>query len=226
MRTDAHHATKRPVQIRAEIGDEASSYNGLKRILDLIVSGALLILLFPVFALIGAAIAIETGYPLFYLCPRLGVGGKPMTTFKFRTMFDGSHHHLQELLTNDEEVRLEYDEMRKLKRDPRRTRVGAILRRLSLDELPQLLNVARGEMSLIGPRPYFLDELHDREEAAAILSVRPGITGLWQVSGRSDLPFERRLELDVEYVRRRSLRFDATIAARTIGAVLSGRGAY
>ncbi len=202
------------------------AYPSMKRAIDLIVAAALLIILFPLVLLIVAAIAIETGYPLFYRCQRLGLGGKPMTALKFRTMHDGSHHHLEALLTNDEEIRLEYDERRKLRRDPRRTRVGAVLRRLSLDELPQLLNVARGEMSLVGPRPYFLNELGGREEAAMILSVRPGITGLWQVSGRSDLTFERRLELDVEYVRAQGLLADARIALRTVGAVLSGRGAY
>jgi exopolysaccharide production protein ExoY len=208
-------------------GHGPSAYRSIKRAMDLAVSLALLLLLFPLFTLIAAAIAIETGYPLFYGCQRLGLGGRQMTTFKFRTMYDGSHHHLEELLTNDEEIRLEYGERRKLRHDPRRTKVGAILRRLSLDELPQLLNVARGEMSLIGPRPYMLDELNGRdEEAAVILSVRPGITGLWQVSGRSDLPFERRLDLDVEYVRGHGFVNDVRIAAKTVGAVLSGRGAY
>lgn len=207
-------------------GNGPSAYASVKRALDAALSLALLVLLFPLFTLIAAAIAIETGYPLFYGCQRLGLGGKPMTTFKFRTMYDGSHHHLEELLTNDEEIRLEYGERRKLRNDPRRTKVGAILRRLSLDELPQLLNVARGEMSLIGPRPYMLHELNERDEAPEILSVRPGITGLWQVSGRSDLPFERRLDLDVEYVRGHGFVNDARIAARTVGAVLGGRGAY
>jgi lipopolysaccharide/colanic/teichoic acid biosynthesis glycosyltransferase len=97
---------------------------------------------------------------------------------------------------------------------------------LSLDELPQLWNVLKGEMSLVGPRPYFLHELEGTEYETEILSIRPGITGLWQVSGRSDLPLERRLELDAEYVQRRGFRMDLWILARTLGAVVSGRGAY
>jgi lipopolysaccharide/colanic/teichoic acid biosynthesis glycosyltransferase len=225
MKTQAQGRVTSPsIPIRA--GRRPFGYPAVKRGIDLVASVALLVILFPLFLVIAAAIAIETGYPLFYLCQRLGLHGRPMTAYKFRTMYDGSHHHLQELLTNDEELTLEYDARRKLKRDPRRTRVGAILRRLSLDELPQLINVARGEMSLIGPRPYFLHELKERDEGEAILSVRPGISGLWQVSGRSDLPFERRVELDVEYVRELSLLADVRIAVRTVGAVLSGRGAY
>jgi lipopolysaccharide/colanic/teichoic acid biosynthesis glycosyltransferase len=225
MKTEVQSRVTSPaLPAAAERGRVA--YTSLKRAMDLVLSTGLLLLTFPLFALIAAAIAIETGYPLFYRCERLGLGGRPMTALKFRTMYDGSHHHLQELLTNDEEIRMEYDERRKLRHDPRRTRVGAVLRRLSLDELPQLLNVARGEMSLIGPRPYFLHELTGRQEGPVILSVRPGITGLWQVSGRSDLPFERRLELDAQYVRDFGLGADLRIAVRTFGAVLSGRGAY
>jgi lipopolysaccharide/colanic/teichoic acid biosynthesis glycosyltransferase len=226
MSTDVTSVSDRQADVPSAADRPGTVYPTVKRAFDLLSSLTLLVLLFPVFAVIGAAIAIETGYPLFYLCQRLGVGGRHLTAYKFRSMYDGGHHHLQELLTNDEEIRLEYDERRKLRRDPRRTRVGTVLRRLSLDELPQLLNVVRGDMSLIGPRPYFLDELNGRDEASTILSVRPGITGLWQVSGRSDLSFERRLELDVEYVHGLGLRSDAIIAARTVRAVLSGRGAY
>ncbi|HET7646597.1 MAG TPA: sugar transferase, partial [Candidatus Limnocylindria bacterium] len=125
-----------------------------------------------------------------------------------------------------EERRLEYGVNRKLRDDPRRTRVGIFLRRTSLDELPQLVNVLFGQMSLIGPRPYFIDELRGRPEADVLLRVRPGITGLWQVNGRSDRTFEERIRLETEYVQRRGWGLDATIAVRTIGAVISGRGAY
>jgi exopolysaccharide production protein ExoY len=121
---------------------------------------------------------------------------------------------------------MEYGKRRKLRDDPRRTRVGAVLRRLSLDELPQLVNVISGEMSLIGPRPYFPGELAGRPEADSILRVRPGITGLWQVNGRSDRTFEERVGFDVEYVITRGFGTDLSILARTVGAVISGRGAY
>ncbi len=197
-----------------------------KRLVDIVGSAVLLAILLPFFVIIAVAIWIDTGLPIIYKCHRMGRFGKPIVVLKFRTMRDGSHHHLEELLTVDEEWALEYGERRKLRDDPRRTRVGAILRRMSLDELPQLVNVLTGEMSLIGPRPYFPGELEGRPEAELILRVRPGITGLWQVNGRADRTFEERVQFDVRYVNERSLAMDAGILARTVGAVLSGRGAY
>jgi lipopolysaccharide/colanic/teichoic acid biosynthesis glycosyltransferase len=175
---------------------------------------------------VSKVIWIDSGLPIVYRCQRLGRYGQPITVFKFRTMRDGSHHNLEELITADEERRLEYGINRKLRDDPRRTRVGGFLRRSSLDELPQLINVLAGEMSLIGPRPYFPDELRGRAEAVELLSVRPGITGLWQVNGRSDRTFEERIELELDYVRHRGFGRDFSILLRTIGAVISGRGAY
>ena len=213
-------ATRRPATLRQLV------YWFAKRLFDTIGSALLLLLLFPVFVVIAFAIWIDTGLPIIYKCQRMGRYGKPIVVLKFRTMRDGSHHHLEELLSVDEEKRLEYGERRKLRDDPRRTPVGAVLRRLSLDELPQLVNVISGEMSLIGPRPYFPGELGDRPEADEILRVRPGITGLWQVNGRSDRTFEERVEFDIEYVTRRGFWYDMSILARTVGAVLSGRGAY
>ena len=197
-----------------------------KRLIDLVGSLVLLILLSPVFLLIAFATLLDTGLPIIYRCQRIGRYGQPITVLKFRTMRDGSHNHLEELLSVDEELRLEYGERRKLRTDPRRTRVGAVLRRCSLDELPQLVNVLSGEMSLIGPRPYFPGELVGRPEAGQILGVRPGITGLWQVSGRSDRTFEERLAFDVDYATRRGFGLDAWILARTLSAVISGKGAY
>jgi lipopolysaccharide/colanic/teichoic acid biosynthesis glycosyltransferase len=197
-----------------------------KRLVDIIVAVVLLVILSPILAAIAIAIWIDSGVPIIYLSQRIGRYGQPITVLKFRTMRDGSHHHLRELLTADEELRLEYGVSRKLRTDPRRTRVGTLLRRTSLDELPQLLNVLSGEMSLVGPRPYFPGELAGRPEAEVILRVRPGITGLWQVNGRSDRSFEERLGFDVDYVRRRGLRLDLSIVARTFSAVVSGRGAY
>ena len=197
-----------------------------KRPVDIGLSAGLLIVLIPVFLAIGIAIALDSGLPVLYRCQRIGRYGRPITVLKFRTMRNGSHHHLQDLLTADEELRLEYGVNRKLREDPRRTRVGAFLRRTSLDELPQLLNVLIGEMSLVGPRPYFPGELNGEPDADLILQVRPGITGLWQVNGRSERTFEERLAFDVDYVRRRTLTLDLEIMGRTVGAVVSGRGAY
>ncbi|MGH2489598.1 MAG: sugar transferase [Candidatus Limnocylindria bacterium] len=197
-----------------------------KRFVDIVGSLILLILLSPVFLLIALATLLDTGLPIIYRCQRIGRYGRPITVLKFRTMRDGSHHHLEELLSVDEEMRLEYVERRKLREDPRRTRVGVLLRRASLDELPQLVNVLTGEMSLIGPRPYIPGELTGRAEAEPILSVRPGITGLWQVSGRNDRTFEERLAFDADYVSRRGFGLDTWILARTLSAVISGKGAY
>jgi lipopolysaccharide/colanic/teichoic acid biosynthesis glycosyltransferase len=201
-------------------------YEATKRGADLIGSAIGLVVLSPVMLVIAGVIWADSGLPIIYRCQRLARGGREMTVYKFRTMYDGSHHHLEELLSADEERRLIYETNRKLRDDPRRTRVGAVLRRTSLDELPQLWNVLRGEMSLVGPRPYLPDELDGTAEAAELLSVRPGMTGLWQVSGRSDVPFEGRLQLETEYVRRRSWPLDLSIIGRTFGAVINGRGAY
>jgi lipopolysaccharide/colanic/teichoic acid biosynthesis glycosyltransferase len=201
-------------------------YRVTKRIFDIVAAGLGLLVLSPLLLLIAVGILIDGGLPILYRCERVGRFGRPITVLKFRTMHDGSHHHLKELLTIDEEKRLEYRATRKLRDDPRRTRFGIFLRRTSLDELPQLFNVLSGRMSIVGPRPYLPGELSDRVEGAQILRVRPGITGLWQVNGRSDRTFEERLSFDVEYVRRRGIRQDVSILVRTIGAVLSGRGAY
>lgn len=197
-----------------------------RRIIDIVASAVLIVILAPILLLISLAIWLDDGLPILYRCQRLGRYGQPITVLKFRTMHDGSHHHLEELLTADEERRLEYGRHRKLRKDPRRTRVGGFLRRFSLDELPQLINILSGQMSLIGPRPYLPDELRGRPEADLIVSVRPGLTGLWQVSGRADRTFEERVAYDVEYVRTRGFRRDLGIVVRTIGAVIGGRGAY
>ncbi len=201
-------------------------YHVVKRVVDLTGAAVLLVVLSPVMLVIAVATGLDSGLPIIYRSTRLGRYGVPIVVLKFRTMRDGSHHHLAELLTADEERQLEYAVNRKLRDDPRRTRVGAFLRHTSLDELPQLWNVVRGEMSLVGPRPYFPDELLDLPESAEILSVRPGITGLWQVNGRSDRTFQERVSLESRYVRRRGFVLDLKILALTVRAVISGRGAY
>jgi lipopolysaccharide/colanic/teichoic acid biosynthesis glycosyltransferase len=201
-------------------------YAFTKRVLDLVGSALLFFILLPVMVGIGLAIWLDSGLPIVYRSQRLGRGGRPIIVLKFRTMRDGSHHHLSELLSANQERRLEYHVSRKLRHDPRRTRVGTFLRKTSLDELPQLWNVLRGEMSLVGPRPYFADELLGRAEADELLSVRPGITGLWQVNGRSDRTFEERVALEIAYVRTRGVSLDARILLRTASAVISRRGAY
>ena len=201
-------------------------YRITKRSFDIIASAIGLAVLSPLLLVIAVAIVVDDGLPVLYRCQRVGRFGRTITVLKFRTMRDGSHHHLQELLSIDEEKRLEYHRKRKLRDDPRRTRVGIFLRRTSLDELAQLFNVLVGDMSIVGPRPYLPGELLHRSEGVQILRVRPGITGLWQVNGRSDRTFEERIAFDMEYVKQRGIRQDVAILARTVGAVLSGRGAY
>jgi len=203
-----------------------SGYELAKRLFDVIGAVVLTVVLSPVMLAIAIATLVDSGVPIIYRSQRLGRHGKPIIVLKFRTMRDGSHHHLAELLTADEELRLEYFVKRKLRDDPRRTRVGAFLRKTSLDELPQLWNVLRGEMSLIGPRPYFPHELAGRPEVEELLSIRPGMTGLWQVNGRSNRTFAERLSLEVRYVRWRGPVLDFKILVLTVRAVLTGRGAY
>ncbi|MDP9271403.1 MAG: sugar transferase [Chloroflexota bacterium] len=219
-------ATQPRTAAAKEIRLERSAYKASKRFTDFVGSAVLLVLLSPVMLAIAAATWLDSGLPIIYRSGRLGQHGRRIIVLKFRTMRNGSHHHLAELLTANEERQLEYDVSRKLRDDPRRTRIGAMLRKTSLDELPQLWNVVRGDMTLVGPRPYFPDELLARPEAEELLTIRPGITGLWQVNGRSDRSFEDRVRLDVAYLHRRGFVLDFKILVRTIGAVLSARGAY
>ena len=216
----------RSTHVAASVPWSLGAYQFTKRCADLAGSAILMILLTPVMLGIALAIYIDSGIPIIYRSVRLGCYGAPITVYKFRTMRNGSHHHLTELLTANEARQLEYHVNRKLRDDPRRTRVGTFLRRTSLDELPQLWNVLRGEMSLIGPRPYFPDELLGRPESIELLSIRPGITGLWQVNGRSDRTFVERLSLETRYVRMRGFVLDFKILLLTVRAVLTGRGAY
>ena len=202
------------------------AYEALRRVLDVAVASVLLVLLAPIVVLIGLVVYADSGLPIIYRCERLGRHGSSITVLKFRTMGNGSHQHLDEFLSASDERRLEYQVSRKLRDDPRRTRIGRFLRRSSLDELPQLLNVILGDMSLVGPRPYMPGELFGRSEAEELLSLRPGVTGLWQVNGRSNRTFEERLAMEVDYVRRRSALLDFSILLRTVWAVVSGRGAY
>jgi len=213
-------ATARPTPLAP------SAHTAIKRIIDIVGASILLVVLSPAFLIIAIAIALDTGLPVIYQCQRLARYGHPMVILKFRTMRNGSHQHLEGLLSNDEERRMEYALRRKLRNDPRQTRVGPILRRTSLDEIPQLWNVLTGQMSLVGPRPYFIHELDGRPERSEILSLRPGLTGLWQVNGRSDRTFEERIAIDLEYTARRSLWLDLQIMFRTPWAVVTRRGAY
>jgi len=198
-----------------------------KRALDIIGAGVGLVLLAPFFLIVALMVRADGG-PAFFAHQRVGRGGKLFGCLKFRSMVIDSQARLESLLANDPVARAEWEATRKLKNDPRITRIGRFLRSTSLDELPQLINVLRGEMSLVGPRPVQEAEI-DRyygASAAHYMAVRPGITGLWQVSGRSETSYESRVALDVAYVSRPSLLADISILLRTPVAVLSRRGAH
>lgn len=198
-----------------------------KRGLDIAGAGALLLLLAPVFVVLALLVRADGG-SAFFAHPRVGRNGKLFGCLKFRSMVVDSQARLAALLASDPAARAEWEETRKLRHDPRVTRIGRFLRATSLDELPQLLNVLRGDMSLVGPRPVQQAELERFYGAAAFhyMSVRPGITGLWQVSGRSETSYAQRVALDVAYVSRPSLLADLRILLRTPLAVLSRKGAH
>jgi lipopolysaccharide/colanic/teichoic acid biosynthesis glycosyltransferase len=199
-------------------------YSFTKRTLDIVVSLCALILLTPLFTVIAIAIYLDSPGPIFYRQERLGLGRRPFRLIKFRSMCVNA----DEVLRRDEQLRKEFEELYKLKHDPRVTRVGAFLRKTSLDELPQFINVLLGDISLVGPRPIVEREVEkywpfeDR-----LFSVKPGLTGLWQVSGRNDTSYEERVRLDMRYIAERSLLLDLKIIAATVPALL-GRceGAY
>jgi exopolysaccharide production protein ExoY len=184
-----------------------------------------LLLLAPLLFSIAAAIALADGSPVLFRHRRIGFGGKEFYCFKFRTMALNGYATLNEHLERNPSAAEEWRATRKLCRDPRVTWIGNFLRRLSLDEIPQLINIARGEMSFVGPRPIVSAEISKYGfHFPAYCSVKPGLTGLWQVSGRSNTTYEQRVALDVEYIRSRSLLLDSKILLLTLPAVLSRKG--
>lgn len=199
----------------------------VKRAFDIVAAGALLVAL-AVPMLVLALLVRADGGPVLFSHARVGLGGRMFGCLKFRSMLPDAEARLAALLAADEGARAEWAATRKLKRDPRVTAVGRFLRATSLDELPQLINVLRGDMSLVGPRPVQAIELITYYGAAAghYQAVRPGITGPWQVSGRNETSYDRRVALDVAYVTRPSLIEDLRILLRTPAAVLLRRGAY
>ncbi|HSW11318.1 MAG TPA: sugar transferase [Solimonas sp.] len=196
-----------------------------KRVID--IAGSLLLLLALSPLMLAAAMLIAcTGGKVLFRQQRIGQRGRMFHLYKFRTMRQDAAGILERLLAADPVLRDEWHRTQKLQQDPRITPIGRILRKFSIDELPQLFNVLRGEMSLVGPRPVLLDELPRYGRASLrYLAVRPGITGLWQVSGRTETTYRRRVALDSHYVRRQSLWLDLAILLRTPFAVLSARGA-
>jgi lipopolysaccharide/colanic/teichoic acid biosynthesis glycosyltransferase len=187
----------------------------------------LLLALSPLLLLIALAVWVTDGAPLLFAHYRVGRDGRLFRCMKFRTMRVDAQERLAHLLSTDPAARAEWERDHKLTRDPRVTPIGSFLRRTSLDELPQLLNEVRGEMVLVGPRPVTVEELTRYGRARwHYLSVAPGITGLWQVSGRNTTTYEQRVNLDRLYVENQSLLLDLKILALTLGVVVSRKGAY
>jgi exopolysaccharide biosynthesis polyprenyl glycosylphosphotransferase len=204
-------------------GDVSLSTMGLKRVADVIGASLALLVSAPILLLTMLAIRLDSRGPVFYVQTRAGAGGRPFRMLKFRTMVEGAHERLADVV----EVETLPSPMFKLRDDPRITRVGRLLRRWSLDELPQLVNVLRGDMSLVGPRPEAVEMVERyRPEHRFRLEARPGMTGPMQVFGRGNLSFDERLAVEREYIENLSFGRDARILLMTIPAVLSGRGAF
>ncbi len=197
-----------------------------KRIFDHVAAASLLLFFSPFFAVIAVLIFAREGGPVVFAHRRIGRGGKEFNCLKFRTMVRDSDRVLEELLARDSTARAEWDATFKLADDPRIMRLGRLLRKTSLDELPQLWNVLRGEMSMVGPRPIVAEERHFYKEFIAdYASVLPGLTGAWQVGGRSATTYDERVAMDVDYVRNRSFFGDLKIVFKTIVVVLRRDGA-
>lgn len=198
----------------------------LKRSFDLVIASFLLIMLSPLFVVFSWLISRD-GSSAFYGHERVGRHGESFLCYKFRTMVSNSEERLKEILEKDEDARKDWERDFKLKKDPRVTKIGEFLRRTSLDELPQLWNVLKGEMSLVGPRPIVKEELvRYGDQLYLYLEVRPGMTGLWQISGRNDTGYEQRVSLDAWYTRNWSIWYDIVILLKTIPAVMKSKGAY
>lgn len=194
-----------------------------QRAFDITFASLMLVLLLPLFGVAALLVRLSSPGPIIYRQRRCGQDGKSFVLYKFRTMVDDA----DSLLLRSRQLNDEFHEQWKLENDPRVTRAGHWLRKTSADELPQLINVLRGDMSIVGPRPVQPQELTEcyRDSADIVFSVKPGLTGLWQVEGRSGVTYEERIALDLEYIQRRSFLFDTYLLLRTVPAVLFMRGA-
>lgn len=198
-------------------------YKGVKRFADIVLSLLALIILSPVFLVTAIAILIEDGRPVFFVQPRAGKDLKPFKIYKFRSMYKDADAKLQELLKNNEQTGHAF----KIKNDPRITRVGNVIRKCSIDELPQLFNIVKGDMSIVGPRPILtwqMEECNDYEKQR--LTVQPGLTCYWQISGRANIKWEEWVELDLDYIEDMSVWTDVKMIVKTIPAVFDSEGAY
>jgi Undecaprenyl-phosphate galactose phosphotransferase WbaP len=207
---------------------ESSINQAIKRFFDLTLSVLMLPILLPTILIIGILIKLDSKGPIFYTQERVGKNGKKFKVIKFRSMYTNADEVLKMALEEDPKLREEYEKYFKIKNDPRATKVGRFLRKTSLDELPQIFNVLKGEMSLVGPRPVTTEEIvkYYKDYVIYYYEVLPGITGLWQISGRSDTSYDERVELDIWYVKNWNLWLDIVILIKTIKVVLKREGAY
>ena len=199
----------------------------IKRILDLVFVSLGGLVILPMLLLISLVIKITSPGPVLFGHKRLGLNGKYFNAYKFRSMVAGAEEKLESVLSSDSRLRDEWENTQKLKDDPRVTKIGKLLRRISFDEFPQLINILKGEMSLVGPRPVTAEEIKKYgENARRVLAVKPGLTGLWQVSGRSDTDYAERVSLDLYYLQSWSVWLDLWILYRTPGVLVRRKGAY
>lgn len=224
-------ATERAIAAAAKhVRERADAYSsGGKRLFDILFSLSVLIVFSPVYLVIGLLIYLNSPGPILYVQKRVGRNGRTFGCIKFRTMVVNADRVLLDMLNTCPISRAEYEDSFKLKDDPRITPIGRWLRMTSLDEFPQFLNVLMGDMSVVGPRPLVKEELPKYGSAIdRVQTIRPGITGLWQVSGRNDIPYPRRVQIDLHYVKYHCFLLDLYIVIRTIGVVVfpKGNGAY
>jgi exopolysaccharide production protein ExoY len=206
----------------------AIKHRPFKRLFDIIFSAFVLIFGAPLFLIIAVGIKLQSKGQVFYTHERIGRGGKPFRCYKFRTMYMDSEARHHALLEKDPLLKDEWERTRKLRNDPRVTPWGLFLRKSSLDELPQFWNVLKGDLSVVGPRPVVYEEIvkYFGSKASKILSFRPGITCIWQVSGRSDIDYSKRIELDEKYVDNYSIFLDLLLIVKTVPSMIFSRGAY
>jgi undecaprenyl-phosphate galactose phosphotransferase len=211
-------------------------HNPAKRIFDILFSLFILILLSPIYLIISLIILFSSSGPVFYSSSRIGRGGKVIKCVKFRTMYKEADTLLHRLLSQNNELKKEWEKYQKLKNDPRITSIGIFLRKTSLDELPQFINVLKGDLSIVGPRPFTLIGPKDNfrqeikkylgDKTEKILSMRPGITGLWQISGRSEISIKERLLIEEKYIDNQTFWMDLYLIFKTVPKIFFPKGAY
>ncbi len=214
---------------RQRLARDRRSSDTAKRAFDIVFSLSVLILCAPIYLSLAIAIACTSSGSIFYVQERVGKNHRRFGCIKFRTMVPDADRLLDRMIAQSEDLRQEFSENFKLKQDPRITKIGKFLRVTNLDEFPQFINVLKGEMSVVGPRPLVPEEIERYGMAIdRVLTIRPGVTGLWQVSGRNDIPYAQRIRIDVNYVKRRNLWLDLRIVLKTIylTAMPKNNGAY